>query len=507
MSETLLPESSMTTGQSGQSAQHRSDLRRWNAPIQAELAEVFVEPLQTLTERLEMTIDACINDKDIADTGINTGAVKSLMDWHPTDIIPYSVASLPPNLFDHCRWSNRPFIPTDDYELQKFMESFWPDHLRYGPRFASLHHPTEPEFMHNLENELRRRRGQQIDQEDWYTYQRAREEQERRGYTNLGHNASRVLDSRQFPEDRGIFELATGQCKQFVLMDTSSLHRLTSPVRTPIGDYGLNLAIKLSRTTGFIIDFIESDPDTRRIMYERAVAHPEVLEKHTLRGQDKRMPGEDHGSLITLEEGVASCHGQLTSLTTQAVEGFASWQGDELVKKVIDERLISKATRLSSVGTVASHSLYGTYIPDMLEHIENDRYMVPRHTREAMAALCGHNIDTYHYPLWADHHKVALDGLAGGVKPPTRLGLPCFTAMPIRRSRQCEPEDITTPLDTFMRAFYKVFNYICELDHESIRHATPSTNLPWNIPILDLRYEGPPSGRRNREYRKTSDQG
>lgn len=438
------------------------NLRLWGGPIRTELQEAFTEPLLDLAERMETYVEE------------RSERVSEIANWRPADRVPYGVHDLPPNLYEHCD-RQTPFLPASEYELTRFMDSFWERHLRLHASIPGFHaHATFPEHRDNLTATLRYRmeHGTNIDPDDWAQYQNSYQAQLERGFFTLGHNAA-IMNLPWITEGadvRGIFEYAQGRQKSYLLASMSSPHRIGLYLRIPIGQYGYDFADRLIRTTSFMYDFIENDKELRADLWKRFGAHSQVISKHTDRGLlNGRLYSAEESMLTSSQEGIGSMLEAINLATAERVEGL---EADDLLAGIVHDDIINKITLLAPLGVAGAASTFGVYYPGMLQAGQNRLSISPNAilNLQNIRQLASGRV----YQEWLDYHEQvkASEGDSSGIQTPSRTGLTCPMAGPFQAQEGLSPGAISRLSQTFL----KVYSCLTDRPEHSVQ-----PRLPWGL--------------------------
>lgn len=438
------------------------DLRLWGNPVRSELQEAFTEPLLALAARVEAYVEEYPEE------------VNAIANWRPADKVPYGVHDLPPNLYEHCN-NPAPFIPASTHELSRFMDSFWERHLRLHASTPGFHaHAIFPEFRDNLTANLRQRMEQDngINLEEWATYQQSYRTQLERGFYTLGHNTA-VMNLPWITEGadvRGVFEYATGRQKSYLLAGMSSPHRIGLYLRVPVGEYGYDFADRLIRTTSFMYDFIENDTELKADLWRQFGHHGKVISEHTDRGLlNGRLYSAEESMLTASQEGIGS---MLEAINLATAERVGDYTADDLLAGVVRHDIVNKITLLAPLGVAGATSLFGTYIPGVLE-ADHDRLTVgPAFTTnlQEIRRLATGRV----YQEWIDYQEQVSsnDRDPTGIRPPSRTGLTCPLAGPYRTNMGLLPGAVSRLSETFL----KVYQCIGERVEQQQQQ-----RLPWGL--------------------------
>lgn len=405
------------------------ELGEWNRQLNDRLVEALEPAYCALADRI----------KTYAFDHQET--LRALSSQIPLVEVPYSIASLPPNLFDHCP-EGRPFIPQTDEEVIQLVSEFQVYNSRLGRELniwplRNLHRQINEERARaiDLMRELQRRRneGDQTfttpeGQRAWRRYNRKFKQLAQDPHTHqlsLHENAAFVCydNNRVFTEEGGFFEKTDGLFESFILADFPlSDSVFTSQIRAPVGWYGARAAADLALATHLTMQRIVKDQQFVREL--KAIAHQPclrtLLHDHLMRSHDRHSPytsdAVEYGILHTALEGMASVSASSSLLEADGVPGFKHdlWGG---ITALLDAEVPKMVTAAAPQAVVVPPTLYGNYFRNPLETTSKRLRLRPevvakwREIHDKRTAV--------RHAEWQAHRQ------SNTSDPPIRLGLHC----------------------------------------------------------------------------------
>ena len=401
-----------------------SQLQKWNYPIHLRLKQLLGPPLIELAQRTQQRIQE--NPDEIREIATMAGGRE----------LSYSVASLPPNLFDHIK-NVTPFLPQTDAEGIRLVN----DWAYYHDRMLWQEHGNAPALHRNfgnwtteavrrgfLEELIRRRQSGDTSLTDsasgerWHRYRW-------QYWANfpdvaLQYNAAFMTypSNYDFTSAGGFFDVATEQCDSFILTHNSTDHWLNTQSRTPVGKYGVDFA-RLLACANYVVGFLTSAEGLFQVDMEKLTENPEVsnfLQDHLLRAHDRRHIIEALNS--TQQEANKSVGEKLSWLTHGGVPGYS--ESLCALNALQSQRLPSKSTAITPLAVVGPSALHGRYRKDIY-NIDDDtgRITFSDDYIATMGAMRRYRARNFHYQQW----KTYLQRSSGKLAPtkPVRTGHAC----------------------------------------------------------------------------------
>lgn len=383
--------------------------------VNKQLRKAITGPLIAAAARIEEVI-------------LDPDALHARARFHPVMELPYT--GLPPD------WpgdESGPQLPTSIDEASRAIAVYWPGHLRHNAGTPGLRDndsvdPTKM-LVHLGREVLAQTQGRgRLTPPEWELYQKAHTEQHRRDYCDLGSLAADTsqIRHRQDPfADVGRAVIAGALPYRYptlYYMGTSAEKPTGAQIRYPFDqEADPELAERIIRATGLVIDCLESDKLLRQDMAAVVAQDPDLIRHHTLRASDR--PFDPAGSLV---------HGAQESVGRAILPMFAELTrgGQAMLPDVIAGDWVRKITRQLPVdyaGPAAGMGI-GVEGPAL---IRNEDGLVQQNTktRDTFEAMRNYWDREYHYPRLVERRE-AEEGSGSAPKEllVARLGLPCPVA-------------------------------------------------------------------------------
>lgn len=448
------------------------DLRRWGGEVRYAQQEAMTMPLIDLADRIDDFVEKYPEQ------------VNEIAGARPVDKVPYALHDLPPNLFDHCRTG--PFIPDSDHELERFMDSFWPSHMKLHASIPGIHmHATQPSFREGLTQTLRERReqGLDIDPDLWDQYQTSYHAQLDRGFYTLGHNAA-IMNMRGISElmrDSGVFEFAAGRQDAYHYTHIDSPHTQGFYVRVPEGAYGQSE--RLLRTASFIADFMNQDREFNAELWHNVGQHYDIIENHTVKGTAfRKLTGgvtfsNEESTVVSSQDGGNSILGAIGMLTAEPIKGYEN-DFETVCKKLNEADMINQLTLQLPLGIVGGSATYGFYFPGLVEVNSDGELQFGVKAREQLNEIRKREAITIH-GWWQEYHESVRrigEAATNEKAPMVQTGLPCPFAGAYKKP---DGEVISGAVSRHSQTFFRVLDCVTEQPKDA-SHSV----LPWDVPRI-----------------------
>ena len=349
--------------------------------------------------------------------------------------IPYAIAALPPNLFDHLE--DGPFLPATDEDMIKLVSEY----VFFNRRLAYLGMPHRRIMGHShmdsavwqgfdvlLELQRRRYEGDQMfatesGQEAWRRYN----EEFKRFRTgplliNLSSNAAYIAYSknRKFTEAGGFFDLADGMFESFYLTNLDSRGAFTSQIRAPIGWYGHDAAKELALGTHMMLGLMSKDEqfnaEVKRIAHSNDTRILHL--RHLMRSRDFVTGGDqvEYGIKQTSFEGLHSVAAAFSAIEADGIPGYETdlWEG---IAAALDDDVLVQIASGAPQAVVVPPTLHGNYFKDLLVN-KNEHFRLRPEVSDAWHEIHQRRTVTQH-TAWETYRQ------SGEGVPPVRFGLHC----------------------------------------------------------------------------------
>lgn len=382
--------------------------------------------------------------------------------------LPYSIASLPPNLFDHWK-DGRPHIPTTDAEIAQLVGEYCVHHHRlrlirllnlkeidaramYGQSGGNLKTILAQGMDIAEELQRRRKRGDptfetETGQREWRRYN---EEYKRRvlrstDYKSLLRNALFISygNNIRFSEVGGFFDSTDGKFDSFLLadfmdyFDTDAYSRMTiSQIRTPIGHYGFEGAENLTRGTYLMMKLMVNDEqfaeDRERLARDARVRT--FLQNHLMRVLGRKSDEAaltvltqqtEMGILDTGLEGILSVNGLASAIEADGIPGHTGelWSG---ITTTVETDAHVKLTSIIPEAIIGPMAIHGDYFRNLMIRRHGTLLARPAVVRR-WQAMQDRRTDQRHAD-WLSYYQSDRSG-----RPPIRFALHCPFKGPVVR--------------------------------------------------------------------------
>lgn len=384
--------------------------------------------------------------------------------------IPFELYALPPALLLRLPApAGVPVMPASEAEADQVIKAFWPEYLRFYRSVSRLPHWASPESVRQRWTaELKRRVGHVVDRESWQRYVAAHEAQLARGYYELDYvSGDRVRpENLAFSEAHRIFTTATGRSDSFMMAATSARRdsarsQVAERLQVSIGEYGPELAARLARTAGLMIDLSEQDAVLRAASRDIVDRSGLLIAEHTMRAGRSSTPADVADSLVsTVQEGDMSIMLAMSLLTAERVTGHED-DPDGLVARIVADDLVNQLTLrvpLTVTGTAFFHGIYFPRLVASDDHGHLELGLEPLRRLRKMRAYALRLHDQH----WREHEeefRAWQDGDRSSPRPwpPVRTGLGCPVAGRVHDETGPDqlvlPSGITRRTQTFGRVF------------------------------------------------------
>lgn len=379
--------------------------------------------------------------------------------------LPYSIASLPPNLFDH--WGDgRPYIPKTDAEIAQLVGEYCTHAHRlrlirlmnlsasdavatYGQSGSDLKVILAQGIDIAEELQRRRLRGDrtfetEAGQREWKRYN---EEYKRRclrntGYKSLLRNALFISygNNIRFSQEGGFFESTDGKFDSFLLadfidyFDTNAYARMTvSQIRTPIGRYGVEAAESLARGTHLMMKLMARDKQFAADR-EKLARDPKMqtfLQEHLMRvlsgpfDEPALTSRISQGILDTGFEGTLSANALSSATEADGIPGYENELWDGITATVKADTHV-KLTSIIPEATIGPMSIHGDRYRDLLVNKHGTQILRPE-VAQVWQAMQDRRTAQRHAD-WLDYFQSNRSG-----SPPIRFALHCPFKGPVVR--------------------------------------------------------------------------
>lgn len=349
--------------------------------------------------------------------------------------VPYAIAALPPNLFDH--QGGKPYLPATDDEAMRLVSEYVFFNRRLAFRGMTASRSMNHSHMGSIVRqgfdvllELQRRRQEddplfatQAGQEAWRQYndefKRSRADL---SLVNLSKSAAYIAYSknRQFTEAGGFFDMTDGMFESFYLADFDSKGAFTSQIRTPVGWYGQAPAKELALATHMMMGLMNKDKqfaeDIKRIAQS---ADTRALHlRHLMRSRDFVVAGDpiEHGIRQTSFEGLHSIAAVFSAVEADGIPGYETdlWGG---IGVVLDDDVPVKVASIAPQAVIVPTTLHGNYFRDLIVN-KNEHLRVRPEVSNAWHEIHQRRTATQ-YAAWTAYRQ------SGDGVPPVRFGLHC----------------------------------------------------------------------------------
>jgi len=425
-------------------------------------------------------------------------AINTMTQWHSVSMpIDYSVSGLSPFLF--ADYGNVPRIFDTIEEVYEHMSHFREWH-REVMENTSVYPGTLPQYYdhrakrsayavwtEHLENRL----GIPFDPAAWTAYCKEAQRQVNQGYHFLDLMSAHIgrPDMEEFNRRLGVFEVATGRHRSFLVATTSCKgSNVLRWNQLPIGEYGPIHTERLLRAAGLMIDFMEQDPILECTLSDIYGSDQEVrriIQQHTLRFHDAT--GKER-LVEVAQEGVQQIAVDLLYLSGQQIAGYED-DPDRLLDDIVRDNMVDKHTQLASLGTLGGLMLYGAYIPDLMQSGPTVSAMGgQQHLHFGAEAIQRHKIarniaNREISKEWLDYEEqITKDQTA---RPPVRFGDQCTFAGQYRDRRTGDP------VRTYMNLHPSIISLLAKVMvkiYHQVEPVTPNDQLrpyPWQFPLID----------------------
>jgi len=354
--------------------------------------------------------------------------------------VPYTIAPLPPNLFDH-RDPSRPFIPETNREIARLVSEFEVYNQRLMKKMSLWSTVAKHDFMGDvapvrsldlmLELQRRRETGDQTFASDegrqsWIKYNETFKKltlDPQASNMTLHQNASFIAygSNRNFTDAGGFFEKTDGRFESFLLADChGSESPFTSQIRVPVGYYGLEAAQDLALGTHTMMRLVVRDKQFAR--EARAIANNPAtrlfLQQHLMRSRDNnlRVDAVEHGIIQTALEGLLSVSATFAAVEADGVPGCKEdvWEG---VSAILASDLPVKATAIMPQAVAVPMTLHGDYFREPLVG-KGDLLRIRPEVAHKWQEIHDRRTAAQHM-AWSNYYHT------GEGKPPVRFGLHC----------------------------------------------------------------------------------
>lgn len=396
-----------------------SDLHRWNRSAHEKIIEKLEVPFAALAQRL------------IAKAFAHPEQLRELARPIEIDEIPYSVATLPPNLFDIDN-SGAPYLPNNDYDaaylahITGLHASKLISHVGMWPlakRHSELSHESTAS---QVASELKRRMREN-DQtfstdkglNDWKKYRKLFEKHLEKDNLSLFENAAFMSyqKNRNATAASGFFDQLTEEFDSFLLTSMVTGSLFTSQLRVPIGAYGKDFSVKLIRAATVMCRLIQDDKELGRgILAEIDPETEELMRAHLMRVQETDRYDLRRSMHDTAIEATSSIVGLFSILMAEGVPGCENNEDAALVD-ILESNLPRKVTAIMPQAVVVPSSLYGRHFKQMLSRKDSQLIIHPNAVDSIMQMH--HNRTALFHKLWEAY------GNDPSLPKPVRLGLRC----------------------------------------------------------------------------------
>ncbi len=237
------------------------DLHHWNRSRHDKIILKFEAPFCRLAERL---VDKALSQPEL---------LRDISRKVTIDEVPYSVASLPPNLFD-IDGSGGVYLPKNYYDAAYLAHTTEQHLFKLSIHFGTWSLGMEHDELGHLKAasqvafELRRRMlegdstfSMEKGIQDWKAYRKLFDKHLKVGNLSLVENAAFMSyqKNRTSTAASGFFEQLTEEFDSFMLTNIVTGSYFTSQLRVPIGAYGRNFSTKLIRAATVMSLLIQED--------------------------------------------------------------------------------------------------------------------------------------------------------------------------------------------------------------------------------------------------------
>lgn len=395
------------------------DLHQWNRPVHNKIIEKFEGPFLRLAERI---IDRSLLQPEF---------LKTISQSLKIDEVPYSVSSLPPNLFTIDN-SDEAYLPKNYYDAAYIAHTAGLHVSRLQMHFGEWPFGAKHDDISYLETasqvafELRRRiveNDQTFFSEkglrDWKKYRKLFATHLEEGNLSLIENAAFVSyqKNRTATAAGGFFEHVTEEFDSFLLTSMMTGSVFTSQLRVPVGAYGKDFSLKLIRAAAVMSYLIQQDGAFgAEILTEMDEESENLLKSHFMRTHNADRYDLKQGLYNTGIEATSSVTALFSLLMAEGVPGRED-DSDAALVDIFESNLPRKVTALMPQAVVVPSTLYGRHFKEMLLGKGSDLTVNPE-VVDSIMQMHDNRTAIFH-ELWKAYNADAT------LPKPVRLGLRC----------------------------------------------------------------------------------
>lgn len=291
--------------------------------------------------------------------------VRRATEFHAIDEVPYGPhLAIPPDIEEAV---GRPFTPPAAGRVDDVVEAYW--HYRLSR--TSLASPGANGFDRAARDDLRAAlaTAEAIDPAAWREYVGVHRRQQeraakRRGVCTLMRNSTSLSQrfNIAFTREHGLFDTPDLRHYDTFLLgaNSSGASTIISPMRVPVGDYGVGFAAKMLRAANFLVDFAEQDQQLLLDVASLVKPRREIVMERTMRALDGW--GPEVGTVLGLQEGFQSMFSTAIMHTAERISGLEN-APDQAVNQVCADDLPNQTTLHAGLAFAFPMMVHGVTLP------------------------------------------------------------------------------------------------------------------------------------------------
>lgn len=267
-----------------------------------------------------------------------------------------------------------------------------------------------------------------VDRAVWAEYVRVHRRQQdrarhRRGLCTLLQNAGAYADqgNRAFTNVHGLLDVPNlRHYDTFLLAANSAGSQFVSPMRVPVGDYGVRFARRMMRSANFLVDFAQQDQELLLDIAALVPPHRATVMERTLRARDGF--GPEVGHVRAIQEGVQSIFSKLIMHMAEPIRRFETDPMGAFTA-VCAADLPNITTMHSGLAVAGPMLLHGVTLPHPNEWSPRGKLVLREGCRDQLHGLQEKSVDIEFAALQEYLAKRAAGDAAAHA--PVRTGLWC----------------------------------------------------------------------------------